>query len=80
MHIYFVALTDMQFLHIMHTAFVVLIGVSNREKLYCSSNDFLESFLAETSFCTLSGMFIYWYHMHAYNIYTCISLQNVVTL
>ena len=42
----------------MYADLILLIGVFNKEELFCSSNNFLESFVNETPFCTLSGKYI----------------------
>ena len=42
----------------MHADLIQLIGVLNTEELFCSSNDFLGSFVNETPFCTFSGKYI----------------------
>ena len=34
-----------------------LIGLFFKEELFCSSDDFLESFVNETPFCTFSGKY-----------------------
>ena len=36
---------------------ILLIGVFYKEELFCSSDDFLESFVNETAFCTFSGKY-----------------------
>ena len=35
---------------------IILIGFTSRKKLFCSSNDLLESFQDETAFCTIIGI------------------------
>ena len=38
-----------------HAAMVVLIGLASRGKLFCTSNDLLETFANENAYCTFSG-------------------------
>ena len=36
---------------------ILLVGAFYKEELFCSSDDFLESFVNETPFCTFSGKY-----------------------
>ena len=35
---------------------ISLIGQSDLKKFFCSSNDYIESMMTETPFCTITGM------------------------
>lgn len=39
-----------------YSALFILIGFTNREKLFCSSEDLFGSFENETTFCTITGI------------------------
>ena len=56
--------------HRTHTfsAPLTLIGFTNREKLYCTSEDLSESFPDETAYCTVAGICIHTIDDHA--VYT----------